>query len=98
MYVDPDLLSAGGAVANVQVARKLTKTREQVDIDLSSDYTKYQAEETGALSKEEQAEEKRLAKKKAQREKLSEKELKKVEELEKKREARKQAKKQMKGQ
>ena len=85
------------AALNIQVARKLVKTREQVAIDLASDYNKYQAEETGALSKEEQAEEKRLAKKKAQREKLSEKELKKVEELEKKREARKMAKKQMMG-
>ena len=84
-------------MADLQVARKLIKTREQVDIDLSSDFTKYQAEETGALSKEEQAEEKRLAKKKAQREKLSEKELKRVEELEKKRQARKEAKRQMMG-
>lgn len=84
--------------ADVQVARKLTKTREQVNIDLATGYSQYQAEESGALSKEEQAEEKRLAKKKAQREKLSEKELKKADELEQKRQARKQAKKQMKGQ
>lgn len=91
-----DLLAKPNLIRQ-DVARKLVKTREQVAIDLASDYNKYQAEETGALSKEEQAEEKRLAKKKAQREKLSEKELKKVEELEKKREARKMAKKQMMG-
>ena len=88
LYLDTD----------VQVARKLIKTREQVNIDLATAYSHYQAEESGALSKEEQAEEKRLAKKKAQREKLSEKELKKADELEQKRQARKQAKKQMKGQ
>ena len=45
------------------------------------------------MSKEEQAEEKRLAKKKAERAGMSDKELKKLDELEKKRDLRKMQKK-----
>jgi hypothetical protein len=82
---------------NPQVVRKLGKTREQVEIDLGADFAKYRVEELGELSKEEQAEEKRLAKKKAERAKMSEKELKRADELEKKREMRKLQKKQAAG-
>lgn len=83
--------------SRIQVSRKLVKTREQVNVDLGIDYEKYRVDELGELSKEEQAEEKRLAKKKAERAKLSEKELKRVEELEKKREMRKLQKRQAMG-
>lgn len=74
------------------VSRKLVKTRQQVDADLGASYAKEQAEDAPA---QETAEEKRLARKKAERAQMSEKELKKLEELEKKREMRKMQKKQM---
>ncbi|GFZ45782.1 hypothetical protein JCM24511_03512 [Saitozyma sp. JCM 24511] len=76
------------------VARKLVKTRQQVDLDLTSAYSKEVAEDA---PKEETAEERRLAKKKAERAQMSEKELKRLEELEKKREMRKMQKRGIKG-
>lgn len=78
----------------LQVTRKLVKTRQQVDADLQSSYKKVLAEDAPP---EETAEEKRLAKKKAERAGMSEKELKRLDELEKKREMRKLQKKQVKG-
>ncbi len=74
------------------VTRKLVKTRQQVDADLGTSYAKELAEDAPA---QETAEEKRLARKRAERAQMSEKELKKLEELEKKREMRKLQKKQM---
>lgn len=68
-----------------EVTRKLLKTRQEVDNALAKQYRKEQ-EEDGEI---ESAEDKRLAKKKAARAGLSEKELKKIEEKERKREIRK---------
>lgn len=76
------------------MSRKFVNTRKTVDLDLEKDYKTRQAEEAPA---EETAEEKRLAKKRAERAQLSEKERKKVEELDKKREMRKMQKKQQAG-
>lgn len=83
-----------GADAFTQVSRKFINTRKTVDLDLEKDFKVRQAEDQPA---EETAEEKRLAKKRAERAQLSEKELKKVEELDKKREMRKMQKKQQAG-
>jgi hypothetical protein len=74
-----------------QVARKLVNTRKTVDLDLDKDYKTRQSEDAPP---EETAEEKRAAKKRAERANLSEKELKRLEELDKKREFRKMQKKQ----
>lgn len=68
-----------------EITRKLIKTRLEVDNALAKQYRKEQ-EEDGEV---ESAEDKRLAKKKAARAGLSEKELKKIEEKERKREIRK---------
>ncbi|WVW82862.1 hypothetical protein I302_104874 [Kwoniella bestiolae CBS 10118] len=91
-----DLLSksASGGLLKPDISRKLLKTRQTVDADLAVDYKKEQDEDKPA---EETPEERRAAKKKAEREKLSEKELKKLEDLEKKREMRKMQKKQAMG-
>ncbi|ORX33760.1 hypothetical protein BD324DRAFT_638477 [Kockovaella imperatae] len=83
-----DLLGKGPTRSDI--AKKLSSTRGNVDGDLTKAYNKEQAEDNPEMT----AEEKKLAKKKAAREQLSEKELKKLEELEKKREMRKMAKKQ----
>ncbi|WWC89776.1 uncharacterized protein L201_004702 [Kwoniella dendrophila CBS 6074] len=74
-----------------EISKKLIKTRQQVDIDLSLDYKKEQDE---YKEPEETIEDRRAAKKRAEREKLSEKELKKLQDLEKKRELRKLQKRQ----
>ena len=63
-------------------------------MDLTAAYTKEKAEDNPP---EETAEDKRLAKKRAERAAMSEKELKKAEDLEKKRELRKMQKKQQFG-
>ncbi|WOO81359.1 UPF0674 endoplasmic reticulum membrane protein [Vanrija pseudolonga] len=76
-----------------EVARKIAKTRVEVDASLNSKYKKELEEDSPP---EQTPEDKRLAKKKAERAQLSEKELKKVEELERKREMRKMQKRQMK--
>ena len=75
-----------------QVSRKLQSTRKTVDADLTVSYSKEQAEDKPA---EESAEDKRFAKKRAERAAMSEKELKRVEDLDKKREMRKLQKKQV---
>jgi hypothetical protein len=62
-----------------------------VDFDLNKDYQVRQSEDQPA---EETADEKRAAKKRAERANMSEKELRKAEELDKKREFRKMQKKQ----
>lgn len=95
MLADAHLFSPGGSRTQLtsQISRKLLRTREQVDAELDSEYAKDKREETGELSKEETAEERRLAKKKAERAGMSDKELKKLAELEKKRELRKMQKK-----
>ncbi|ORY28325.1 hypothetical protein BCR39DRAFT_449594, partial [Naematelia encephala] len=72
------------------VTRKLAATRKTVDADLTASYNKEVAEDAPPA---ETAEEKRLAKKKAERATMSEKELKRLDELEKKRELRKLQKK-----
>lgn len=72
------------------MTRKLANTRKTVDAELGQAYAKEQAEDAPP---ELTPEEKRLAKKKAERANLSEKELKKLDELEKKREIRKLQKK-----
>lgn len=74
-----------------QVSRKFINTRKTVDLDLEKEYKTRIAEDQPA---EETAEEKRAAKKRAERAGLSEKELKKAEELDRKREMRKMQKKQ----
>jgi len=74
-----------------QVSRKLISTRKTVDLDLEKDYKIRQSEDAPV---EETAEEKKAAKKRAERANLSEKERKRVEELDKKREFRKMQKKQ----
>lgn len=71
-----------------EVVRKLVRTRQDVDNALAKEYRKEQEEE----GEVESAEDKRLAKKKAARAGLSEKELKKLEEKERKREIRKMQK------
>ncbi|KAL1411050.1 hypothetical protein Q8F55_001997 [Vanrija albida] len=76
-----------------EVARKIAKTRVEVDASLNSKYKKELEEDEPPAQT---AEDKRLAKKRAERANLSEKELKKVEELERKREMRKIQKRQMK--
>ncbi|WVN86658.1 uncharacterized protein L203_101827 [Cryptococcus depauperatus CBS 7841] len=86
-----DLLARPGLL-KPDVARKLQKTRATVDADLLAAYKKEEDELNPA---EQTSEDKRLAKKKEQRAKLSEKELKKVEELDRKRELRKLQKKGM---
>ena len=85
-------LEAKANVVKPEVTRKLGTTRKTVDSDLSKDYAKEVAEDAPP---EMTAEEKRLAKKKAEKANMSEKELKKIEELEKKREMRKMQKKGM---
>jgi len=75
-----------------EVARKLVNTRKTVDEELEKDYQKRAAEDAPAV---ETAEEKRAAKKRAERAAMSEKELKKAEELDRKREMRKMQKKQL---
>ncbi|CAD6567438.1 MAG: hypothetical protein TREMPRED_003625 [Tremellales sp. Tagirdzhanova-0007] len=84
LLVKPNLLKP-------EVSRKLQGTRKTVDADLSTSYNKEQAEDKPA---EETAEDKRFAKKRAERAAMSEKELKRVEDLDKKREMRKLQKKQ----
>lgn len=69
----------------------MISTRKTVDLDLEKDFKVRQSEDAPA---EETAEEKKAAKKKAERANLSEKERKRVEELDKKREFRKMQKKQ----
>jgi len=76
------------------VSRKLINTRKLVDADLTTSYAKVKAEDNPP---EETAEEKRFAKKRAERATMSEKELKKVEELDKKRDMRKMQKRQVAG-
>jgi len=78
-------------MADKQVSRKLISTRKTVDLDLEKDYKIRQSEDAPV---EETAEEKKAAKKRAERANLSEKERKRVEELDKKREFRKMQKKQ----
>ena len=78
-------------MADRKVSRKLINTRKTVDLDLEKDYKIRQSEDAPA---EETAEEKKAAKKRAERANLSEKERKRVEELDKKREFRKMQKKQ----
>ncbi|KAL7424197.1 hypothetical protein Q5752_001783 [Cryptotrichosporon argae] len=73
------------------VSRKFVKTRQTVDAELAASHKKVLADDA---IPEETAEDKRAARKRAERAAMSEKELKKAEELERKREARKQAKKQ----
>ncbi|TYJ58153.1 hypothetical protein B9479_001249 [Cryptococcus floricola] len=91
-----DLLAKGPSVLfKPDVARKLIKTRQTVDASLLAAYQKEKLIDSGEPTAEETAEEKRLAKKKAERAKMSEKELKRAEELDKKREMRKLQKKQM---
>jgi Skp family chaperone for outer membrane proteins len=77
---------------HAQTTRKLQKTRQQVDADLQASYKKVLAEDAPV---EETAEEKRAAKKRAERAALSEKERKRLEDLDKKREMRKIQKKQV---
>lgn len=72
------------------MTRKLAATRKTVDAELGQAYAKELAEDQPA---EMTPEEKRLAKKKAERANMSEKELKRLDELEKKRELRKLQKK-----
>ena len=86
-----DLLGKPGVV-KPEVTRKLQRTRQQVDTDLSAEYKKLVAQDKPA---ELTAEEKRAEKKRLERAAMTEQELKKREELEKKREMRKQQKKQM---
>lgn len=73
------------------MTRKFALTRKTVENDLNKDYKVRQSEDAPP---EETAEEKRAAKKRAERANMSEKELKKAEELDKKREFRKMQKKQ----
>ncbi|OXG21659.1 hypothetical protein C366_01342 [Cryptococcus neoformans Tu401-1] len=84
-----DLLARPGLL-KPDVVRKLVKTRQQVDEELVAQYKKEQNEENPPA---ETAEDRRLAKKKAERAAMSEKELKKAEELDRKRELRKMQKK-----
>ncbi|WVO20918.1 uncharacterized protein IAS62_002219 [Cryptococcus decagattii] len=84
-----DLLARPGLL-KPDVVRKLAKTRQQVDEELAAQYKKEQNEENPPA---ETAEDRRLAKKKAERAAMSEKELKKAEELDRKRELRKMQKK-----
>ncbi|EIW70044.1 hypothetical protein TREMEDRAFT_68451 [Tremella mesenterica DSM 1558] len=86
-----DLLSKPNLV-KAEVTRKLLRTRQQVDSELTAEYKRALSENTVP---QETVDEKRAAKKKAERASMTEKELKRVEELEKKREQRKQQKKQM---
>ncbi|KAK8869605.1 hypothetical protein IAR55_000172 [Kwoniella newhampshirensis] len=85
-----DLLSKPNVI-KPEVARKLLKTRQTVDEELNKSYKKVLDEDK---EPEETPEEKRAAKKRAERAGMSEKELKKAEELDKKREMRKLQKKQ----
>ncbi|KAK4684873.1 PAT complex subunit CCDC47, partial [Tremellales sp. Uapishka_1] len=87
-----DLLAKPNVV-KPEVTRKLVKTRQTVDTELGLSYKKALEED---LPAEETAEEKRAAKKRAERAQLSEKEQKRLDDLEKKREMRKAQKKQMK--
>ncbi|WVQ98909.1 hypothetical protein IAU59_006040 [Kwoniella sp. CBS 9459] len=90
-----DLLSKP-TLLKPEVTKKLIKTRQMVDLDLASGYKKELDEDKPV---EETAEDRRAARKKAEREKLSEKERKRLDDLEKKREMRKLSKKQgLKGQ
>ncbi|WWC69249.1 uncharacterized protein I206_103186 [Kwoniella pini CBS 10737] len=89
-----DLIGNGNKKENLikpEILKKLIKTRQLVDEDLNKSYKKEQEEDK---EPEETPEEKRQARKKLEREKLSEKERKKLEDLEKKRELRKLQKKQ----
>ncbi|WWC60899.1 uncharacterized protein I303_103475 [Kwoniella dejecticola CBS 10117] len=88
-----DLVNKQGLL-KPDISRKLIKTRQTVDSDLGQAYKKEQDEDK---EPEETPEERRAAKKKAEREKLSDKERKKLEDLEKKREMRKMQKKQALG-
>lgn len=87
-----DLLSK--PILKPEVARKLAKTRTEVDENLTKAFKK-EEEEYGEA--EPTAEEKRAARKRAERAQLSEKELKKVEDKQKKRELRKMQKRGMPG-
>ncbi|WWD16133.1 hypothetical protein CI109_100558 [Kwoniella shandongensis] len=85
-----DLLSKTNVI-KPEVSRKLLKTRQTVDEELNKSYKKEVDEDK---EPEPTAEEKRAARKRAERAGMSEKEVKKAEELEKKREMRKLQKKQ----
>lgn len=73
----------------VDVSRKLARTRQELDASLSKSYKKEQDEDNPP---EMTAEEKRAAKKRAERAKLSEKDQKRAEDLDRKREMRKMQK------
>lgn len=79
-------------VLKPEVTRKLVKTRQEVDASLARSFKKEQEEDNPP---EMTAEEKRAAKKRADRAKLSEKDQKKAEELDRKREMRKMQKRGM---
>lgn len=87
-----DLISRPNLIKG-EVSRKLIRTRQDVDASLAKSYKKEQEEDNPP---EMTAEEKRAAKKRAERAKLSEKEQKKAEELDRKREMRKMQKRGMK--
>lgn len=91
-----DLLSRPALKA--EVTRKLLKTRAEVDAGLAAAYKKERDEDAGETPKsaDDVRADKRLARKKAERANMSEKEIKKAEDLERKREMRKMQKRGMK--
>lgn len=92
-----DLLARPGTI-KPEVARKLVRTRADVDASLAKQYKKEQEEDAGEtpISENDKRADKRAARKRAERANMSEKELKKAEELERKREMRKLQKRGMK--
>lgn len=72
-----------------EVARKLVRTRQELDVSLAKQFKKEQEEDNPP---EQTAEEKRAARKRAERSKMSEKDQKRAEELDRKREMRKMQK------
>ncbi|CAK9784055.1 DUF1682-domain-containing protein [Cutaneotrichosporon oleaginosum] len=87
-----DLVTRPGLI-KPEVARKLVRTRQDVDASLAKAYKREQEEENPP---EQTAEEKRAARKRAERAKLSDKEQKRADELDRKREMRKAQKRSMK--
>jgi hypothetical protein len=80
-----------------EVLRKLLKTRAEVDAGLAAAHQKELAEDAGepTKSKQEVQADKRLARKKAERATMSDKEIKKAEEVQRKREMKKMQKRGM---